>query len=207
MKIYDISQELLGCEVYEGDPRPQKTTLSSIEGGDLYNLSAISMCVHNGTHIDAPSHFIQGGATVDKISLSRVVGWAYVAEHTGTLDAKAAQDIILCASEKGKDCAHRILIKGDCTITEESAEVFLENGVLLVGVESQSVGPVDSPMAVHKLLLSSEVVLLEGLRLGRVCEGEYFLFAAPISIEGSDGSPVRAVLVCFEEADKEKDTI
>jgi arylformamidase len=204
MKIYDISQELLTCEVYEGDPRPQKTTLSSIEGGDLYNLSAISMCVHNGTHIDAPSHFIQGGATVDKISLSRVVGWAYVAEHTGTLDAKAAQKIILRASEKGKDCAHRILIKGDCTLPEESAEVFLENGVLLVGVESQSVGPEGSPMAVHKLLLSRDVALLEGVRLSCVDEGEYFLFAAPISIEGSDGAPVRAVLVSFEEADKDK---
>ena len=199
MKIYDISQELLGCEVYEGDPRPQKTTLSSIEGGDLYNLSAISMCVHNGTHIDAPSHFIQGGATVDKITLSRVVGWAYVAEHTGLLDAKSAQKIILRASEKEKDCARRILIKGDSTVTESGAEAFLQGGVLLVGVESQSVGPVDSPMAVHKLLLSSEVVLLEGLRLSQVGEGEYLLFAAPISIEGADGSPVRAVLVCFEE--------
>ena len=59
MKIYDISQEVLGCRVYPGDPAPQKRVLSSIEAGDLYNLTAFSMCAHNGTHIDAPSHFLE----------------------------------------------------------------------------------------------------------------------------------------------------
>ena len=56
MKIYDISQEIFGCQVYPGDPTTQKRVLSSIEKGDLYNLTAFSMCAHNGTHIDAPFH-------------------------------------------------------------------------------------------------------------------------------------------------------
>ena len=61
MKIYDISQEVFGCQVYPGDPMPEKKELKSMEKGEVYNLTAFSMCAHNGTHIDAPCHFIQGG--------------------------------------------------------------------------------------------------------------------------------------------------
>ena len=68
MKIYDISQEVFGCQVYAGDPMPEKKLLCSMEKGDLYNLTAFRMCAHNGTHIDAPFHFIKGGKAVDSIS-------------------------------------------------------------------------------------------------------------------------------------------
>lgn len=85
MKIYDISQEIFGYQVYPGDPTPQKRVLSSMEKGDLYNLTAFSMCAHNGTHIDAPFHFIKGGKTVDSIGLDTLIGMAYVAEHNGNV--------------------------------------------------------------------------------------------------------------------------
>ena len=65
--IIDISQEVYSCAVYPGDPKPEKTIAKSKESGDMYNLSALSMCVHNGTHIDAPYHFINNGKTVDQI--------------------------------------------------------------------------------------------------------------------------------------------
>ena len=65
MKIYDISQEVFSCNVYPGDPKPERKTLSSTEKGDLYNLTAFSMCAHNGTHIDAPFHFLSEGKTVE----------------------------------------------------------------------------------------------------------------------------------------------
>lgn len=83
MKIYDISQEVFGCQVYAGDPAPEKELLSSMEEGGLYNLTAFRMCAHNGTHIDAPFHFIQGGKAVDSIDLDTFVGLAYVVEHHG----------------------------------------------------------------------------------------------------------------------------
>ena len=81
--IYDISQEIFSCQVYPGDPAPERKELSSIEKGDSYNLTAFSMCAHNGTHIDAPVHFIKDGKTVDEICLEAFVGKAYVAEHQG----------------------------------------------------------------------------------------------------------------------------
>ena len=93
MKIYDISQEIFNCQVYPGDPIPEKKTLCSMENGDVYNLSAFSMCAHNGTHIDAPFHFINGGKTVDSISLDAFIGMAFVVEHHGIVSGGDAVEI------------------------------------------------------------------------------------------------------------------
>ena len=85
MNIYDISQEVFSCKVYPGDPMPEKKVLNSMEKGELYNLTSLSMCTHNGTHIDAPRHFIKNGKAVDELSLDSLVGMAYVSEHCGVV--------------------------------------------------------------------------------------------------------------------------
>lgn len=195
MKIYDISQEVFGCEVYPGDPAPEKKILSSIGQGDLYNLTSFSMCAHNGTHVDAPFHFLKDGKTVDEIDLEAFVGIAYVAEHEGIVTAKDAMQILAKAKEHDPDAARRILIKGDAEVSLEAAKVFADAKLLLLGNESQTVGPENAPMAVHVALLSAEVVLLEGIRLHDVAEGVYFLNAAPLNLAGADGAPCRAILV------------
>ena len=198
MKIYDISQEVFGCQVYPGDPTPKKTVLSSMEDGALYNLTEFSMCAHNGTHVDAPFHFIKDGKTVDAIALESFVGMAYVAEHSGVVSAEDALSILKKAKERNAEAAKRILIKGDAEVYLEAAKVFAASGILLLGNESQTVGPESAPMAVHQILLSAGVVLLEGIRLAEVSEGVYFLNAAPLNLSGADGSPCRAVLIDAE---------
>ena len=195
MKIYDISQEVFGAEIYPGDPIPKRDTLSSIENGDVCNLTAFSMCAHNGTHIDAPFHFIKDGKTVDAISIDALVGMAYVAECSGIVSDKDAENIIELAKNRNTEAAKRILIKGQAEISLDAAKVFAVSGLLLLGNESQTVGPKDAPMEVHKVLLGAEVVLLEEIRLTDVPEGVYFLNAAPLNLSGADGSPCRAVLV------------
>ncbi len=195
MKIYDISQEVFGCEVYPGDPAPKKEIITNMEHGDLYNLSAFRMCAHNGTHVDAPFHFLKNGKRIDEIALEKFIGMAYVAEHTGIVGKEDASNILKKAEMLDVDSAKRILIKGDAEVSLEAAEVFAEAGIFLIGNESQTVGPEDAPMAVHLALLGSEVVLLEGIRLTEVPEGVYFLNAAPLNLGGADGAPCRAVLV------------
>lgn len=198
MKIYDISQEILGCQVYPGDPTPQKRVLSSMEKGDLYNLTAFSMCAHNGTHIDAPFHFIKDGKTVDSIGLDTFIGMAYVAEHNGIVSADDATEMLKKAKKQNSEAAKRILIKREAEVSAEAAKVFAESNILLLGNESQTVGPENAPMEVHLILLGAGVVLLEGIRLAEVSEGVYFLNAAPLNLSGSDGSPCRAVLISTE---------
>ena len=195
MKIYDISQDVFACQVYPGDPAPEKSLISSMEKGDLYNLTSFSMCAHNGTHIDAPFHFINDGQTVDAIRLESFIGPACVAEHEGVLTGSDAAKIIEKAREQNPESAKRILIKGKAEVSLEAAKVFASSGILLLGNESQTIGPENAPMAVHKELLSAEVVLLEGTRLAEVLPGVYFLNAAPLNLSGADGSPCRAILV------------
>ena len=195
MKIYDISQEVFSCKVYPGDPRPEKKMLSSIEKGDSYNLTAFSMCAHNGTHVDAPFHFINDGKSIDEIALDSFVGLAYVAEHDGNVTGEDAERILQRAKEANIEAGRRILIKGDAEVSLQAAQVFALEKILLLGNESVSVGPVDSPMDVHLTLLGAEVVLLEGICLKDVAEGVYFLNAAPLNLKGADGSPCRAILI------------
>ena len=195
MTIYDISQEVFSCQVYTGDPAPQKEVLSSTEKGDLYNLTAFSMCAHNGTHIDAPFHFIRDGKTVDEICLDSLVGMAYVAEHQGIVSGDDAAEIIKKAKEQDPEAAKRILIKGIAEVASEAAKVFASSEILLLGNESQTFGPENAPMEVHMILLGADIVLLEGVRLEDVSEGVYLLSAAPLNLSGADGSPCRAVLI------------
>ena len=198
MKIYDISQEIFSCEVYPGDPKPEKKTLASIANGDLYNLSAFSMCVHNGTHVDAPSHFIKDSADVSNIDLSRVVGYAYVTRFDGEMSENDARQIITSARAKSEEAAKRILVAGKATVTGSAAKIFADSGLLLLGNESQSIGPIDAPMAVHLALLSRGIVLLEGVRLEGVSEGVYLLSAAPLNLDSLEGSPCRAILISLD---------
>ena len=198
MKIYDISQEVFSCAVFPGDPAPEKKTLLSLGQGDACNLTAFSMCAHNGTHVDAPLHFLKDAPAVQEIPLEKTVGYAFVADFSGTLSATDATAILARAKAQHPDAARRILIKGKSVVSREAAEVFAAAGVWLIGNESQTVGPEDAPKAVHLILLSQQVVLLEGVRLLEVPEGVYFLSAAPLALAGAEGAPVRAVLVDFE---------
>ena len=198
MKIYDISQEVFSCQVYPDDPTPEKKMLKSMEKGEVYNLTAFNMCAHNGTHIDAPFHFIKDGKTVDEICIEAFVGMAYVAVHHGVVTGDDAVEIIEKAKDQNLEAAKRILIKGNAEVSLEASKIFANAGILLLGNESQTVGPEDAPMEVHQVLLGAEVILLEVIRLAEVSEGIYFLNAAPLNLSGADGSPCRAVLLAVE---------
>ena len=190
MKIYDISQEVFSCNVYPGDPKPERKILSSTERGDLYNLTAFSMCAHNGTHIDAPFHFLGEGKTISELALDTFIGDCFVAWHRGDVTGANAAEILQKA-----EGIPRILIAGPATVTEEAARVFADAGICLLGNVGQTVGPENAPMQVHKILLEKNVALLEGVVLTDVPEGRYFLNAAPLNLAGADGAPCRAYLI------------
>ena len=199
MKIYDISQEVFSGKVYPGDPAPRGIPIVRISDGNQYNLSAFYMCAHNGTHIDAPFHFLETGKTVEEMLPECFIGMAYVVCHDGCVSSEDAMTILRKARSHGHDCDKRILIKGRAEVSAEAAEVFAKEKILLLGNESQTVGPESAPMAVHKILLSREIVLLEGIRLRDVPEGVYLLNAAPLKLSGFDGAPCRAVLIMMQE--------
>ena len=199
MKIYDISQEVFSCKVFPGDPAPERQVMLRIPDGAVCNLTAFRMCAHNGTHVDAPYHFLNDGKTVDRVDLKHFIGRAWVTEHTGEIGAEDARRILAKAGNLDREAAKRILVKGPAVVTEEAAEVFAEAGILLFGNESQTVGPEDAPMKVHLKMLGAGIVLLEGIRLDGVKEGVYLLNAAPLNLGGCDGAPCRAWLMTPDE--------
>ena len=193
--IYDITQPVFECEVFPGDPRPEKRVIQSIENGDVCNLTAFSMCAHNGTHVDAPYHFLKEGKGIDRVKLEKFIGPAYVEGHEGEVTGQDARDILERAAKAYSGAQNKILIKGKATVTLEAARVFAEARIDLIGNESQTVGPENAPMAVHLVLLGAEVVLLEGIRLSAVPDGVYFLHCAPLNLTNADGAPCRATLM------------
>ena len=191
--IYDITQELFSCKVFPGDPAPVCEVLGEITKGDKCNLTAFSMCSHNGTHIDAPAHFLVNGRTVDQLDPSIFLGDCYVTRHEGEVTAEDARRMLGYARAAG--APDRLLIAGKATVTLEAACVFAEAKLKLIGNESQTVGPEDAPLLVHVALMRADMVLLEGVVLSHVPAGKYFLSAMPLNLGGCEGAPCRAVLM------------
>ncbi len=191
--IIDISQEVFSSKIFPGDPSPHRKSLMSTADGDVCNLTEFSMCAHNGTHIDAPYHFLEDGKTVEKMGLEPFVGDCFLARCNG--DVTAADASAIMEKARTANAAERILIAGKATVTAEAARVFAAAGIKLIGNESQTVGPENAPKEVHLILLGAEVVLLEGIVLTDIPEGRYFLSAAPLSLGGCDGAPCRAYLI------------
>lgn len=189
--LYDITQPLYESVVFPGDEPPKHERTMAIKNGDICNLTVLSMCAHNGTHVDAPLHFVDGAESVSDLPLTRFVGRATVVSHQGDVTAFDAEKMLKLL----KDGTTRILIRGDATMTEEAANVFAKSLIDLIGNESQTFGPVSSPAPVHRILLGAGMVLLEGIRLSHVPDGEYLLSCAPINLTGGDGSPCRAFLM------------
>ena len=157
--LIDITQELFHCRVYPGDPKPERIRLLSLENGDSCSLTGLRMCAHNGTHADAPCHFVPNGKTIDEMGLEPFVGDCFVARHEGDVLASDADSILRRAADAG--AAQRILIAGKATVTEEAAGVFASAKLLLLGNESQTVGPEDAPRQVHLILLGAECVPMD----------------------------------------------
>ncbi len=197
--LYDITQPLFTADIYPGDPKPEKRMLMCIADGDVCNLTALSLCAHNGTHVDAPLHFLADGKGIGDLALSKFIGPAYVGTIDGDVTAADAAELLQKAKDAYPDAQRRILIRGDATVSLEAAAVFADAGVDLLGNESQTVGPFNAPAAVHLLLLKAEVVLLEGVRLSAVPDGAYLLNCAPINLGDCDGAPCRATLTTLSE--------
>ena len=191
MKIIDISKKFFSCDIYPGDPEPEYEVLSSISEGSACNLTMLHACVHTGTHVDAPAHFVENGKTIEDLALEPYIGPCTVIEVKGGVITGEHVDEFF-----PKKC-ERLLIKGNgrAFFMDSSAQELVERGLILIGTDSLSVGCKGNQTGPHKAFLLGGVSVLEGLDLSKVNAGEYFLMAPPVCYDGLEGAPVRAVLV------------
>lgn len=187
--IIDISRDITTCPVYPGDPGCEVTSVQSLKDGDGCNLSRIDTGLHNGTHADAPLHFIDGGASIDNVPAEYFIGECVVCETAGgAIDETRAKELPV---------AVRLLVKsgGKAYFTRDGAACLAGKGVKLIGTDSNSVGIHGDQVAPHRAFLSADVAVIENLELSEVSPGRYFLSALPVKIGGAEAAPVRAVLI------------
>lgn len=191
MKIIDISNDLLTAEVYEGDPVPELAPVAEIKNGSTYNLNALYAGLHNGTHMDAPLHFLEDAPDISEVPLEACIGPCRVIEVSpGIITGELVEN----AFPRGVE---RILLKGDgkAFIHETAAEAMAYYGCRLCGTDGLTVEPPHGTGQTHRAFLQENVVLLEGLNLSDAKNGEYFLIAPPVKIGGAEAAFTRAVLV------------
>lgn len=191
IEMIDISRGILTCDVYPGDPAAKLRRFKDIGEGDDYNLSVLVAGLHNGTHIDAPLHFFNDGDSIDNIELDTFIGPCSVIETPAGLLTGADVEKLF------PRVCDRVILKGKgrTFIHPSAASEIAFRGCKLLGIDSLSIEPTDSDGSAHRFLLGENVVLLEGLDLSEVNEGEYFLAAQPILVEGAEAAMCRAVLL------------
>ena len=185
MLIYDISRELLSTEPYGKDPAPVMKRRAEIEKKG-YNLSTIRMSLHAATHVDAPLHFIPDGDDVAILPLDIFVGPCTVLTvPSRRLDAMFFMRYPL---------KERLLLRGNGELTESGIGYLYNNGLKLIGTDRESIGSPSDEGSAHTDLLGYGIAIIENLNLAEVPDGDYFLSAAPLKIQGAEAAPCRALL-------------
>lgn len=202
----DVGPDLI---VWPGDPSIDVRPVSRISRGDSANVSELRLGSHTGTHIDAPFHFIEGGATADEVPLEVLVGDAVVADLTRAEGPVGPHELEALGLRSD---VSRLLLKTSnsaiwdrrpaafpsryVSLSAEGARWIVEHGIRLMGIDFLSIEAMGSPgHPTHRTLLAAGVVIVEGLDLSAVEPGRYELMCLPLKLAGGDGAPARAVLV------------
>jgi arylformamidase len=204
MQIFDITVSLSpDLPQFPGDPPVEVDQVMWLGRGDTANLSRLAFGSHAGTHIDAPRHFHDRGATVDDIPLPLLTGAALVADCRGCgligpeelarLNLDGVERLLL-RTDNSRLWQRREFSGEYTALSKSGAEYLLGTDVLLVGIDYLSIEPYDGDGTVHRLLLGKNLVILEGVNLEGIEAGTYELLCLPLKTVAADGAPVRALL-------------
>ncbi|MBA2870033.1 arylformamidase [Anoxybacillus calidus] len=200
MKIYDVTAPIFeGMPVYKN--KPEKQPKFSTVTNDYVTESRVDMDVHTGTHIDAPLHMVKNGETFETISLEKLVGTCKVFDVTNVEDKILKADIthldiqendfVLFKTKNSFDEAFNFEF---IYIAEDAAQYLAEKKVRGVGIDALGVERSQPGHPTHKTLFGNNIIIIEGLRLKDVPEGQYFMVAAPLKLVGTDAAPTRVLL-------------
>ncbi|WP_370574100.1 cyclase family protein [Methanomethylovorans sp.] len=204
-RVIDITSPIRqGMPVYPGDPETIVEQVCSI-GKNGFAISIITMGSHTGTHVDAPSHVLEKGLSVDMLLPGSFIGRAILldmsciespihAEHLDiawkTIDPGEGTEVLLLktGATSSVERAYNFCLSEDVTswIKDKELKVL---GVDVFSIENQKELPL------HRSLLSHGINIIECLDLEKVEEGRYTFICLPLKITGCDGAPARAILI------------
>ncbi|MCU0613007.1 MAG: cyclase family protein [Candidatus Eisenbacteria bacterium] len=192
---------------WPGDPPVRLRRALQLGKGDGVNLTALEMCAHAGTHIDAPLHFIASGADASDVRLDVLVGRAFVVDMAGCplVDAARleragipheASRILLRTNNSIRGLLEATTFHDDFVgVSPDGAGWLIGRGIRLVGIDYLSIGPHEGGEETHRMLLQAGIVVVEGLVLAHVAPGAYQVVCLPLRLPGADGAPARVILV------------
>lgn len=208
-RIIDVSVPVgPGMLTFPGDPVVSVERISDMSAGAASNLSLLSMSTHTGTHVDPPIHFVAGGATIDQVPLDTLIGPARLVDMRGIATIGAGE---LERAELPAD-TERVLFLTDwsarwaevspafpeayTSLSLDGARWLVDRSVRMVGTDFISIeGSTDPSHPVHRALLGSDVVIVEGLDLREAPLGVSTIWCLPLKLRDGDGGPARVVLV------------
>ncbi|PZD92929.1 cyclase family protein [Paenibacillus sambharensis] len=203
-KIIDISMTIEdSMPVYKNkeEKKPKIYNSSNFQTGKTHE-TRIDVDCHGGTHIDAPLHMLEDGATVETIGLEQLVGTCRVLDLTHVEDGITREDLEPHNLQKGE----WVLLKTKNSFTdafdpefiyvkEDGARYLIEAGIRGVGIDSLGIERSQPEYTTHRPLFRNNIIIAEGLRLKDVLPGTYFMVIAPLKLTGIDGAPARAFLI------------
>lgn len=207
MTIVDVSVPIADAmTVYRGNPAVRIRAAMTLPK-DGVNLSELCLGSHTGTHVDAPSHFVRGGAGADQLDLERFIGPAWVADLRRVKGGIKAEDLKTARIPRG---SRRVLLRTSNSswwhparpfrtdfvyLAPDGADWLVQREVRLVGIDYLSIEGYGIPGApTHKRLLGAGIPILEGLDLFKVRAGRWQMAALPLRIVNGDAGLTRAVL-------------
>ena len=197
MKIYDISKGYFTAPVYPGDPVPRLERLQQMQLGDKFNLTAYYGGAHAATHMDAPRHFVDDGATIDQVPLEACFGPCTVLSVSGILTGEDADEILQFTQP-------RLLLRGEGSayLSQSGAFALADGGIALVGTDASSIAPYEDADPLHEDIDSpcpglthrypDRVLLLITDQCSMYCR---HCTRRRFAGQGLEAAPVRAVLL------------
>ena len=204
MIIYDISMTIeKSMGVYKNieEKRPVIKFERKIPR-DSINESSMYMNLHTGTHIDAPYHVDDMGATIDAIDLNKLITTCRVLDLTKIVDTITKEDLL----DKDIRAGEFLLLKTRNSFTEKfepdfvyleksGADYLAQKEIIGVAIDSYGIERGQINHETHKILFSKGIIIIEGVRLKEIQVGKYLMCAMPLKIKGVDGAPARIVLI------------
>jgi arylformamidase len=215
--VADLTQELFnGMSHAASLPSPAFRTLYTVEEHGL-RVTEMTLVTHMGTHLDAPSHFIPDGATIERLPISTLLGPAVCVPVHNAPNEPVSRDQLEAACHQAR-AGDALLIRTGWDdrygsddyldhpyLSDEAARWIVERGFRLVGVDTPTPdlpGPLREPgfpFPVHKILLGAGVLILENLVLREVVGQRFSLFIGALRVRGGDGAPARVLAIPSDE--------
>lgn len=207
MKIIDISWPISAATTGYKDKHVIMLNEVKTFARDGVRETTITLSSHSGTHVDAPSHFLKDGVTIDAVHLDRLVGTCVVL-NLETVDEAISRETLL--AHAGEIQSGDIVVFKTANSLKNPTEKFwahfiylaisgahylVERGVKAVGTDYLGIERSQPGHETHQLLMHHDVALVEGLRLAHVKPGRYEFVCLPLNIIGAEAAPARAILI------------